>query len=306
MNQNLEQTITIEQVVELMPEWQGKRINCTPLSGGLTNLNYKVEVDALDLFVRIPGPQAELLAVDREYEYYNSMAAAKAGVAPKVIRYLKQHNIMIMEFIQGRTMNNQEIAKPGRMARLSKSMKMLHSGPRFVNDFNMFRLVEHYLKVVEENQVAIPPDYLDHLPKLSEIEQAIRVNFLPSVPCHNDLVAENLIDDGQILRMVDFEYSGNNDPCFEMGDAATEMGLSEDQVSELCEAYFGRRSRSLKARILLLGLVSDIGWVLWTAIQNKISKIEFDFWKHMMFRWNRATSLMDSSRFSELLKECQE
>lgn len=297
--------VTIEQVVSLIPEWQGKKFTFTPLSGGLTNSNYRLNIDNLSYFVRIPGPQAELLAVDRDNEYFNSNAAAQAGVGPQVVHYLKDHKIMIMEFIEGKTLNNEDMKTRGMLQRLATSLRLLHGGPRFKSDFNMFRLVEHYLEVVRHHQVEIPANYMDYQDVLADIEKVISKRTMPTYPCHNDLVAENLIDDGKLLRVIDFEYSGNNDPCFEIGDAATEMGLDHEQVARLCEAYFGEVSHSLTARSQLLGVVSDIGWVLWTAIQNKISEIEFDFWQHMMFRWERAVRLMEADQFKNWMRDCQ-
>jgi thiamine kinase-like enzyme len=292
-----EKRITIEQVIEIIPEWRGQITSHQPLTGGLTNSNYLVEVKGQTFFVRIPGPQAELLAIDRDNEYLNSIAAAEAGVGPRVHYYLKDYNVMVMEFIPGKTMTNQDMHRPGMPARIAHSLKILHRGPRFLTDFSMFQLVQYYLNVVQEHQVEIPPDYLDRLPVLTKIEAAINTRPLETVPCHNDLVAENFIDDGNILRIVDFEYSGNNDPCFEMADAATEIGYNEAQVAEMCKSYFGRPRPSMEARIHLYGVVSDIGWVLWTAIQNKISQIDFDYWKHLMFRWGRAKQIIDSDRF---------
>jgi len=295
--------ITIDQVIQEIPEWRGKSASHKPLYGGLTNSNFYVRINGDEYFVRIPGPQAELLAVDRDNEYYNSKAAAEIGIGPKVHFYLKNYNVMVMEFIDGKTMNNDDMHKPGMPTKIAQSLKKLHSAPRFLTDFNMFRLVEYYMQVIKDQEVKIPDNYFKRAAILPTIEAAICVKQVPPVPCHNDLVAENFIDDGNILRIVDFEYSGNNDPCFEMGDAATEMAFNEDQVAEMCDAYFGYSQRSLHARVHLLGLVSDIGWVLWTAIQNKISQIDFDFWEHMMFRWERACTGMDSDRFSVWMRE---
>lgn len=291
-------TPSIEQVIALVPEWRSQPCQVQPLSGGLTNLNYQVQVGDQAFFVRIPGPQAELLAVDRRNEAHNSMLAASVGIAPRIVHYLEDLNVMVMEFIPGQTLNNTLMQTPGMIPRVAQSLRILHQAPPFQVDFDMFRLVEYYLQVVAEHQVRVPPDYHAWLPQLPRMEAALNRSPLPHVPCHNDLVAENFIDDGQLLRIVDFEYSGNNDPCFEMGDAITEIGFSHDQVVQLCAAYFGEAPPQLVARIRLYGIVSDIGWVLWTAIQNKISKIEFDFWSHMMFRWRRAVSLMQAPEYA--------
>ena len=93
------------------------------------------------------------------------------------------------------------------------------------------------------------------------------------MPCHNDLLAENYLDDGDRLWIVDYEYSGNNDPTFELGNTCQELGFDDDRAAQLCAAYFGtgRRSSRLLARMHLQMIMSDIGWTLWAAIQARIS-----------------------------------
>ena len=98
-------TITIEQVVEKMADWRGKAVTIQPLSGGLTNTNYQVDVDGLPYVVRIPGASTELLAINRENEYYNTRAAAEAGVGAKIATYLPEEKVMVLEFIHGQTMS---------------------------------------------------------------------------------------------------------------------------------------------------------------------------------------------------------
>jgi len=298
-------TITIEEVIQKIPDWQGKSIQCQPLSGGLTNTNYKVTVDGTPYFVRVPGASTELLAVDRQNEYENSKAAALSGVGPKVIHYIPEEKVMVLEFINGKTMSNETFQAPGMPARIAQSLKMLHSGPRFYSDFNMFRLTEFYLKIVKEHNVKIPEGYYDRMPTVNRIEQATLISPLPTVPCNNDLLAENYIDDGKMLRLIDFEYSGNNDPCFELGNTCQELKFDEARIVELCEAYFGKAAPSKLARMKLNMIMSDVGWTLWAAIQQKISKIDYDFWGWAIERWSRAVEKMDSPQFEHWLEDVQ-
>ncbi len=232
-------TITIEQVVERIPEWKGKAVAVHPLSGGLTNTNYRLEVDGTPYVVRVPGANTDLLAVDRANEHYNTVAAARAGVGPTVAHYLPDANVMVLEFIHGRTMSIPSLKEPGQPTRIARSLKKLHAGPRFLHDFNMFRLTEFYLKVVDEHEVRIPDRFRDYMPVVSRIEAAFARHPLPAVPCHNDLLAENYIDDGNMLWIVDYEYSGNNDPTFELGNTCQEQQYDEARIVEMCAAYFG-------------------------------------------------------------------
>ena len=293
----------IEDTVLKIEDWKGKNVSIEPLSGGLTNTNYKVRVDGTPFFVRVPGESTELLAVNRENEHFNSKAAAKAGVGPKVLYHLPEFNMMVLEFIDGKTMSKDALNVPGMPTRMAQAIKTLHAGPRFLTDFNMFRLTEYYLKICDERSISIPDGYLERMPTVRQIEKAMSVNPLPTVPCNNDLLAENYIDDGKSLRLIDYEYSGNNDPCFELGNTCQEMEFDEARIQEVCATYFGHISVSMIARMKLNMIMSDVGWGLWAAIQEKISTIEYDFWGWAIERWGRAVQKMDSEEFPVWLKD---
>jgi thiamine kinase-like enzyme len=189
--------------------------------------------------------------------------------------------------------------------RMAESFKRLHSAPPFLKDFDMFRLIETYLGIVEQHAVPIPSDYRQRLPEVAEIEGAVRVGALPVVSCHNDLLCENFIDDGRCLRIVDYELSGNNDPAFDLGNTAQEASLDDPLRAILCEAYFGRADRQQLARMNLFALMSDVGWTLWGAIQARISTLDFDFTDYYVTRWNRAVAVMESDRFDRWLREAR-
>ncbi|MGW8225844.1 MAG: phosphotransferase [Anaerolineales bacterium] len=289
--------IIFEEAIEELPAWQGKEKKITPLSGGLTNTNFRVEVEGIPYFVRLPGESTDLLAVDRENEYFNTRAAAETGVGPQVLYHLPKYNIMVLEFIQGQTMSNEKLQANGMAVRIAESLKKLHAGPRFLTDFNMFRLTEYYLDICAEQGAKIPDGYPERMPTVRRIEEAMSVQPIHTVPCNNDLLAENYIDDGNMLRLIDYEYSGNNDPTFELGNTCQELGFDETRIQELCAAYFGELSQPMLARMKLNMIMSDVGWGLWAAIQAKISSIDFDFWGWALERWGRATEKMDSEDF---------
>jgi thiamine kinase-like enzyme len=212
---------------------------------------------------------------------------------------------MVLEFLNGKTMSKESLNQPGMLTRMAQAIKKLHAGPRFLTDFNMFRLTEYYLQICEEQQIKIPNGYLDRLPTIETIEQAMSVKPLETVPCNNDLLAENYIDDGNQLWLIDYEYSGNNDPTFELGNTCQEMQFSDAQVSEVCAAYFGEATADKIARMKVNMIMSDVGWGLWAAIQAKISTIEFDFWGWATERWGRAVEKLDSKEFENWLRDVQ-
>jgi thiamine kinase-like enzyme len=298
-------SITIEEVIQKIDDWKDKKVDIQEMTGGLTNKNFRVDVEGRAYFVRVPGADTDLLAVDRDNEYHSSKAAAAAGVGPKVLYHLPEYKVMALEFLNGQTMSIESLGAPGMPTRIAQSLKKLHSGSRCLADFNMFRLVEFYMRIVEEYNVRIPDDYKDRMSIFSQMEPALKKKNLTAVPCNNDLLAENFIDDGQMLWLIDFEYSGNNDPCFELGNTCQEQQYNEDQYAELCASYFGETRRHLLARMYLYSIMSDFGWTLWGAIQNKISKLDFDFWEYAIGRWERCLGMLDSQKFSAWLEDAR-
>jgi thiamine kinase-like enzyme len=291
-----------EDAVARVSLWRGKDAKISSLSGGLTNENYLVETGGERYVMRIPGTSTELLSIDRRNEVYNARAAASTGIGPAVLEHIPQLDIIVLEFIPGPTMSAQTLQSESMARRMAESFKRLHSAPRFLKDFNMFQLIEAYLGIVEEHEVRIPSDYRERLPLVAEIERAVQVGALPRVSCHNDLLCENFIDDGRSLRIVDYELSGNNDPCFDLGNTAQEASLVDELRAALCEAYFGRLDRQQLARMNLFALMSDVGWTLWGAIQAKISTLDFDFTDYYTTRWNRALEVMESDRLKGWLR----
>jgi thiamine kinase-like enzyme len=195
----------IEEAVSKIEDWKDKNVSITPLSGGLTNTNFKVEVDGTPYFVRVPGESTDLLAIDRNNEYHNTKAAGEAGVAPKIFYHLPEYNVMVIEFLDGRTMSKDLLNEPGMPTRMSQAIKKLNQGRRFLLDFNMFRLTEYYLSICGERNIKIPDGYGERMDTVNRIERAMNIRPLPAVPCNNDLLAENYIDDGKQLWLIDYE-----------------------------------------------------------------------------------------------------
>ena len=293
--------MSIDEVVARI--WPGGEIRVAPIAAGLTNQNFRVEVQGTPYFVRLPGAWTDLLAVDRANELHNTRAAAQADVGPEVVAHDPESGALVLAWIDGRTMSNAAFQAPGMPARIAESLRQLHAGLRFRDDFDMFRLTEYYLGVANQRSIRVPDGYREELPKVTLIEAALVARPLPTVPCHNDLLAENYLDDGRKLWIVDYEYSGNNDPTFELGNTAQELGFDAARQEELCAAYFGEATPALLARMRLQMIMSDVGWTLWAAIQAAISSIDYDFWGWAEERWGRASTAFNRDDFDDLLAE---
>jgi thiamine kinase-like enzyme len=273
------------------------------LSGGLTNHNYKVRTSEGAYVVRVSPQQSELLSINRANEHHNSLCAARAGIGAPVIEYRPQDSVLVVGLIDGVTLTESEVRQ--NIKRIAESCRRLHSGPRFANDFDMFQIQQIYLEIVQDRGFRIPDGYFDFEPHVSAIADALAVQAEPTVPCNNDLLAGNFIDDGNQIWLIDYEYSGNNDACFELGNIWSENKLSLDQLGELVTAYYGRRLRNKLARAQLQGLMSRYGWTLWASIQDGSSALDFDFWSWGMEKYDAAVAVFTSAQFQVLLTEAQ-
>jgi thiamine kinase-like enzyme len=246
-----------------------------------------------------------LLAIDRDHEHRNSLIAAAAGVGAPVIEYRPADRVLVLGFLEGRTLTNADVADPATLDRIAVACRALHSAGRFVCDFDMFDVQARYLAAARGAGIAIPAGYDELMPAFAAARAALAIQAEGTVPCNNDLLAANFIDDGDRVWLIDYEYAGNNDPCFELGNIAGECGLAADALTALVTAYYGRTRRSRIARAELFRLISRYGWTLWGAIQHAGSQLDFDFWSWTMERFEVAASGLTSASFASLLAGVQ-
>jgi thiamine kinase-like enzyme len=276
------------------------------LPGGLTNRNYKIVTPDGAFVARISSVGSELLAIDRDCEHQNSVTAAAAGVGPPVIEYRPQDSMLVIGYIDGHTLTAADVAATDNLPRIAAACRRLHQGGRFGNDFDMFDIQRRYLSAARSRGFTIPAGYDDLRPQCQAAQKALAARPAQTVPCHNDLLAANFIDDGDRIWLIDYELSGNNDPCFELGNIAAESHLDDDALAALVTAYYQRPSRGKTARARLLGgLVGTYGWTLWGAIQHAASPLEYDFWGWAMEHFEVAAAGFTSRHYSTLLEDVQ-
>jgi thiamine kinase-like enzyme len=295
----------LDRLLDKVEALRGRPREVVPLDGGLTNRNYKVSTADGCYVVRVSPQDSDLLSINRDHEYRNSCAAAEAGAGAPVIAHLPDKCVMVVGFIDGITYTDENFQVQGTLPRVAEALRRLHAGPRFVNDFNMIATQRTYLDLVQRRGFRLPDGYLDYLEQVSLIQAALAVRDEGTVPCNNDLLAGNFIDDGEKIWLIDYEYSGNNDPCFELGNIWSECHLSVDQLDELVTAYYGTSLRNKLARAQLQGLMSQYGWTLWASIQQATSTIDFDFWSWGLEKYDRAVETFTSAHFGDLIEDVQ-
>jgi thiamine kinase-like enzyme len=282
----------------------GRSWRVSELPGGLTNINLRVQDDeGLDVVVRWTRGDAELLGIDRAAEHDNAVAAYQAGVGAEVLEYRPDLAITVIAFLTGKSLTDADFGDPGVLRRSAHAVRRLHAGPRFTGDFDMFARQAGYLEVVREHGMTLPAGYTDHAAAWDDVRRALAAAPRPTVPCNNDLLAANYIDDGQQVWLIDYEYSGNNDACFELGNTTTECSFTEDMTDAWCEAYFGDPSPADRARVRAQALCSQYGWALWGFIQEAASPIDFDFHSWGMERYEKAAATFRGGGLPRLLEQ---
>jgi thiamine kinase-like enzyme len=292
----------LDAILGRVPVLAGTPRAVAELPGGITNRNYKVTTPDGAFVARI-WSRGDMLGINRDHEYHNSVAAAQAGVGAPVLAYHPGDGLLVLGYIDGRTYGDADVS--ANIGRIALACRRLHDGPRFRGEFNVFANQRRYLAVAREHGFAIPAGYDDLAPRVEDARKALAVRESGTVPCNNDLLAANFIDDGEQIWIIDYEYSGNNDPCFELGNIAGECDLSADALAALVTAYYGRPRRSRIARAELFRVAARYGWTLWGAIQRATSPLDFDFWAWAMERYDWAAERLTSREFTRLLEDVQ-
>ena len=275
------------------------RIAVTELSGGLTNRNLKVSTASGDYVARISSNKSSLLAIDRRSEYENSKIAAGIGVGAPVFDYLPDFGLLVIGYIPGKTYS--EIDVSNNLGRIASTCKLLHKADPFTRDFDMFAIQENYQKLVTESGFRFPEGYHKYANQISRMKTALAVLDEGRVPCNNDLLPANFIDDGEKLWLIDYESSGNNDACFELGNIWSEAKLPLAALEELVTAYYGGSRPEKLARAWLFALLAKYGWTLWASIQSSVSEIDFDFWQWGLEKFDDVEESFASSKFEQAL-----
>jgi thiamine kinase-like enzyme len=290
----------VAAAIEAVPELRGA--HSVERLGGLTNVNFKVESSAGTFVVRVDASDGDVLDIDRASELANCRAASDAGVGAPFVLWLAAERVLIMRFLPGRTLSPQDLRRGDRLAEVAALLRRLHGGCRFRGSFDMFRRQRDYQAAVLDRGFALPDGYLRYERDVRRIERAFAAHPVTPVACHNDLVAENFIDTPSGLRLVDYDYSGNNDPCSDLGDAWSESHLSVEQLEQLVGHYYGEPEPALVARARLWAQMSKYGWTLWAVLRHNVAPDpELMAWGLGLYA--EAAAEFDGDEFERLLED---
>ncbi|HEV2036129.1 MAG TPA: phosphotransferase [Candidatus Dormibacteraeota bacterium] len=278
--------------------WPGRPATIRDLSGGITNRNYRVDVDGSSYVLRMGGQNTNLLGIDRVTEHAASLRAAEIGVGPQVEAFIEPEGWLVTRFIDGTSVPPEEIRTPQGIRRVAAVLLKMHRAAAIPGRFDAHAVVDQYRVEAEAHGVSVPPEFA----AAHEVSERIRGARGPQVqvPCHNDLLNANFLDDGEI-RIVDWEYAGMGDRCFDLANLSVnhEFGLDEDRM--LVAAYFGVKRPADLAALRLMRFMSDFREAMWGVLQSGISELDFDFNGYAAKHFQRLQLTAADPKFREYL-----
>ena len=279
--------------------WPGRKVTLEPLGGGITNHNFKVLLDAETFVLRIGGKDTELLGIDRSAEHGASVVAARLGVGPEVADFVEPEGYLVTRFIEGRPIPPEEMRRPDVVRRAAATIRLVHDGPPIPGRFDSFRVVEAYAATAAAHGVRVPSDYAWAKEIADEIENTRRGQS--PVPCHNDFLNANFIDDGARIRIVDWEYAGMGDRFFDLANFSINHEFDDDANAALLGAYFGTSREEDVGALRLMRFMSDFREAMWGVVQQGISELDFDFVAYATEHFERLRRTAAGAGFRETL-----
>ena len=270
--------------------------------GGLTNRVYKLDFGDRGRFIlRLPGKGTEAY-IDRAVELHNARVAAEAGVSAEVIHGDETTGIMLTRCIDGIvTMSPERFSESaGAPARAALALKRMHDcGREFRFRFELFAMIDGYLAVLDQRKAQLPEGYHQVVAAAQPVRAALDAQPARLAPCHCDPLCENFLDDGRRMWIVDWEYSGMNDPLWDLGDLSVEAGFDAARDREMMEAYCGGApSPAAMGRMVIYKAMCDLLWTLWGLIQHADANPADDFWAYALNRFTRCQALMNTPDFA--------
>jgi thiamine kinase-like enzyme len=263
----------LEAAVERV--WPGREARVEVLGGGITNHNLKVEVDGELFVLRVAGKDTNLLGIDRGVELAATQAAAAVGVGPGIVEFVEPEGWLVTRFIEGETPSLERMRDPDMLIRVAQALRAFHDGLPIPGSFDSFRVVEIYRETALARGGTIPEAY-EWAHGIAQKIEALR-GGAELKPCHNDLLNANFLDDGERLRIVDWEYAGMGDVFFDLANFSINHELDAAASATLLEAYFGEARPEAAAALELMRFMSDFREAMWGVVQGAVSELDFDF-----------------------------
>jgi thiamine kinase-like enzyme len=296
-------SLTLAEAIARVPGWAfASDLIATPLGGGITNNNYKIEVRGESFVLRIVGENTGLLGIDRNNEYIANMRAGQLGIAPEVYFFIQPEGYLVTRFINGRPILPEEISQPDNIRRVMEMVKKIHTMPEIPGRFEVFQVVREYTNIAREYGVEFPREYNWLIRQTHEVEAALAVLPDKPCPCHNDLLNANFLTNGR-LYILDWEYAGMGDAFFDLANFSSNHILSEMQDQWMLKCYFDDLKPAHWAHLQIMKVMSDLREACWGFVQIGISKLDFNFREYADKFYTRVVEHIHNPQWNDYLKE---
>lgn len=298
--------LTVNEAIARVPQWaDADDLKVSSLDGGITNSNFRVDVNGDSFALRIAGNGTDKLGIDREHEYAANLAAGKLGIAPEVIHVIQPEGYLITRFIDARPFPIEDITQSENIRKVMELVRKIHSMPEILGEFSAFRTVENYAETARRNDVELPEN-LDFLMERShEAEAAIMTTQQPLRPCHNDLLNANFLINDEQIYILDWEYAGMGDIFFDLANFSTNHELSEEQDRWELECYFGKVTEKQIAHLNIMKVMSLFREAMWGMVQIGISELDFDYRDYANKFFVRVFDTINDPRWNQWIKEME-
>ena len=276
--------------------------------GGLTNKNYRLTIGEERFVLRIPGEGTSEF-IDRKAEKINAAIASASGVNAETLFFDESDGLQLCRFIEGaETMNNDKFKDLGTVSRAARALHNIHTfDGQFASRFDVFTMLDDYLNILAKKNAELPEGFADIQKEAEAVREALESKPVKLAPCHCDPLAENFLDTGERMFMVDWEYAGNNDPMWDLGDLSIESGFTPEQDAVMMEAYFkGPAPASQFGRMVIYKAMCDLLWSAWGVMQVVNGNTVEDFWAYAIMRFERCKEIMADPSFAGHLQAIRE
>jgi thiamine kinase-like enzyme len=291
----------IQDVLAHVPLFEDTRwedIKIDPLNS-FTNLSYKLTTHGSAYVLRVAGKGTSTY-IDRSAEEHNARIATEAGLNAEMLFFDVNDGTMLSRFIEGPHMDRIEFHRdPTAPARAALALKRLHgTGRAFRSRFGPFAPIDYYLELLRRLRSPLPDVYEEVRREAEVVRRVLKAGSIRTTPCHNDTCPENFVEVGRRIYLIDWEYSGMNDPMWDLGNLSVEAGFGPEQDRKMMEAYCGGAGPpDLYERVVLQKAMSDYLWGLWSIVQHANGNPAADFRTYAINRFERCKTLMGSGEF---------